>query len=133
MGTATLSSHTIRLRAFLGRMVNDLGGALRTGMRIIDESWGFYAPPFDDPLRYAGLITEAEADPRCQQGWEASRDALANRFIRCEEPPFAPTEEASLACSRGALELVLASFLWDSRTDASFPIWHRHFRSTLRQ
>ncbi|HET6177056.1 MAG TPA: class I SAM-dependent methyltransferase [Candidatus Sulfotelmatobacter sp.] len=129
----------IKLNAFIGQFVTDLGAAVHSGMVVIGEKLGLYKTLAGGSMSSAELAARTQTDERYLREWLASQaaggyityDAKTYKFSLSEEQAFALANEDSPAYLPGAFELALGSLAAVPRIAESFRTgagmgWHEH-------
>jgi SAM-dependent methyltransferase len=141
MSTATQAPalDMVKLNAFIGQFVTDLGAAVHAGMVVIGEKLGLYKTLARGPMGPAELAARTETDERYLREWLASQaaggyityDEKTGKFSLSEEQAFTLAREDSPAYLPGAFELALGSLAAVPRIVESFRTgdgmgWHEH-------
>ncbi len=129
----------IKLNAFIGQFVTDLGAAVHTGMVVIGEKLGLYKALAGGPMSSSQLAARTQTDERYLREWLASQaaggyityDEKNDQYSLNAEQAFTLTREDSPAYLPGAFELALGSLAAVPRIAESFRTgagmgWHEH-------
>jgi SAM-dependent methyltransferase len=129
----------IKLNAFIGQFVTDLGAAVHSGMVVIGEKLGLYKALAQGPMTPALLAAKTQTDERYLREWLSSQAAggyvtynsTTGEFSLNEEQAFTLANEDSPAYLPGAFELALGSLNAVPRIAESFRSgagmgWHEH-------
>jgi SAM-dependent methyltransferase len=128
-----------KLNAFVGRFVDDLGGAGHAGMVVIGEQLGLYKALAPQPMTSTELAAKTKTDERYLREWLSSQaaggyityDDTTKKFSLTEEQAFTMADEDSPAYLPGAFELALGALAAVPRITESFRTgagmgWNEH-------
>lgn len=139
----------LRLEAFMGRFVQDLGAVMHAATIVVGDRLGLYKAMADGPLSADELARRTETDGRYVREWLSAQaasgyvryDAATDRFSLEPEQAFALTVEGGPAFIPGAFEVAVAQFKAIPKIVSAFRTglglgWHEHdaclFRGTER-
>ncbi len=134
-----MAADPVKLDAFLGRFVDDLGATFHAGMVVIGDTLGLYKALAGAPATPDALAARTQTDPRYVREWLSSQAAggyvqyepATGDFSLSDEQALALAQEGSPAFVPGAFQVATAALralpqVIDAfRTGAGFG-WHQH-------
>ena len=108
----------VRLGAFMGQFVADLGAVMHAATIVVGDQLGLYKKLAEAPGTAESLARRTETDPRYLREWLSAQaasgyvqyDPKTESFSMSEEQAFALAQEGSPAFVPGAFQIAVAQF-----------------------
>ncbi len=140
MNPADLTINEEKLNAFMGRALNDMGGAINTSLILIGDRLGLYkAMAGAGPLTAAEVAGKTGTNERYVREWLSAQaaggyveyDAAAEKFTLPDEQAMALAVDNSPAFIPGAYQIVASTVIDEPKLRAAFQSgegvgWHEH-------
>lgn len=129
----------IKLNAFMGNFVHDLGAVMHAATIVVGDELGLYKALAEGPLTAEALAEKTGTDARYIREWLSAQaasgyvqfDPATQQFSMTEEQVFALATEGSPAFIPGAFQIAAAQFKAIPKISAAFKTgkglgWHEH-------